>query len=67
MDEVTLYNLYGSASASGNRAKIEANEYALSLMVEHLRYEHKMSKVGIHRRLKVPMKTIKEILDGIED
>ena len=67
MDEVTLYNLYSSASASGHRAKMEANEYALALMVEHLKYEHNMNRRDIHRRLKVPMKTIKAILDVTND
>jgi hypothetical protein len=67
MDEVTLYNLYGAAASSRHEAERGANAYALKLMIEHLRHEHNMKKVDIHRRLKVPMKEIKAILDGIND
>ena len=67
MDEVTLYNLYGASARSRYKAEKGANAYAVKLMIEHLRYEHNMKKVDIHRRLKVPMKEIKAILDGIND
>jgi hypothetical protein len=67
MDEATLYNLHASGRRSSAEAERNANKYAVKLMVEHLRYEHNMKKVDIHRRLKVPMKEIRAILDGIID
>ena len=67
MQEHEYYNLYAAGDRSAVEAERKANRYAVKLMVEHLRYEHNMKMVDIRRRLHVPMKTIKEILNPTDE
>ena len=62
MDEVTLYNLHATAAGAGHRARAEANNYALALMMVHLHIEHKMGVRDIAKRFDVKMVDVKKVI-----
>jgi len=61
LQEHEYYNLAGHSHDDGREAK----QFALSLMVAHLRTEHQMKMVDIHNRLGVPMKFIREVIEEL--
>ena len=67
MEEHEYYNLRHSAARSGYTAEraaaAAAKQLALELMAVHLRLDHKMKMVDIHRRLKLPMKDLRKIFN----
>jgi len=67
MLEHEYYNLHASGARAGHRAQEKAQQFALELMVVHLRLDHNMKMVDIHHRLSVPMKDIKNILATVKD
>ncbi len=63
MEEHEYYNLRHSAASSSYGAERAAKQLALELMAVHLRLDHKMKMVDIHRRLKMPMKDLRKIFN----
>ena len=61
LQEHEYYNLASHSHYDGREAK----QFALGLMVAHLRTEHQMKMVDIHNRLNVPMKFIREVIDEL--
>jgi hypothetical protein len=63
MEEHEYYNLYHRAASSGYASEQSAKRFALELMAVHLRLDHNMKMVDIHRRLKMSMKDLRKIFN----
>jgi DNA-binding transcriptional regulator YiaG len=60
MQEHEYYNLYHSAARRGYEAEQASNQFALGLMIDHLREEHGMKVRDIARRLGVKQRIVSE-------
>jgi hypothetical protein len=63
MEEHQYYNLYHTARGAGLAGERSAKQFALEMMAVHLRLDHNMKMVDIHRRLKMPMKDLRKIFN----